>query len=415
MPMLTELDLDKLKSWKYKVIDESLLSRVLQPVWNYQVTFFPQNVHPNLISLAGFFCVLYAFVLTQRSDPSLTVAAIVVVLSTLYTFLDALDGKQARRINSSSPIGELFDHALDNLSMVLLLLSLFRLAECTDRFYILAGIFTMSIMFLSFHLDAFLSDDHILVFGTLTGQNEGMTWYNCFVLFPFWRSSKYFPTVVAPLSDFLIKYAPHALIYLTSMYFIIKFIACAKKWWRERAVVPFSEARQLQAVLAIVLTYGVRLVGVLASSDSSTLAYLCEGFVLSIPTTEIILCKMSDKAFSPIVVVLAMASVIDNSLALLCTAGYYSYLFYSLTVKLRIPFLRPKRRVYCCGVFDMCHRGHMLLFQRTAVFGDEVVVGVHNDEDVASYKRKPNVSHEERCATVSCCKFVSEVIPDAPL
>ena len=64
---------------------------------------------------------------------------------------------------------------------------------------------------------------------------------------------------------------------------------------------------------------------------------------------------------------------------------------------------------------DMCHRGHMVLFRRAASLGNELVVGVHNDEDVASYKRKPNVSHEERCDTVAVCKYVTEVIPNAPL
>jgi phosphatidylglycerophosphate synthase len=34
----------------------------------------------------------------------------------LYQSLDAIDGKQARRTNSSSPLGELFDHGCDSVS-----------------------------------------------------------------------------------------------------------------------------------------------------------------------------------------------------------------------------------------------------------------------------------------------------------
>ena len=34
----------------------------------------------------------------------------------MYQTLDAIDGKQARRTNSSSPLGELFDHGCDSLS-----------------------------------------------------------------------------------------------------------------------------------------------------------------------------------------------------------------------------------------------------------------------------------------------------------
>ena len=34
----------------------------------------------------------------------------------IYQSLDAIDGKQARRTNSNSPLGELFDHGCDALS-----------------------------------------------------------------------------------------------------------------------------------------------------------------------------------------------------------------------------------------------------------------------------------------------------------
>jgi len=35
----------------------------------------------------------------------------------IYQTLDAIDGKQARRIQCSSPLGELFDHGCDALSI----------------------------------------------------------------------------------------------------------------------------------------------------------------------------------------------------------------------------------------------------------------------------------------------------------
>ncbi|KAF7238972.1 Choline/ethanolaminephosphotransferase 1, partial [Varanus komodoensis] len=40
----------------------------------------------------------------------------------IYQSLDAIDGKQARRTNSSSPLGELFDHGCDSLSTVFVVL-----------------------------------------------------------------------------------------------------------------------------------------------------------------------------------------------------------------------------------------------------------------------------------------------------
>lgn len=41
-----------------------------------------------------------------------------------YTILDCLDGKQARRTGTSSPLGQLFDHGCDALSVNLLLASI---------------------------------------------------------------------------------------------------------------------------------------------------------------------------------------------------------------------------------------------------------------------------------------------------
>jgi len=38
----------------------------------------------------------------------------------LYQTLDAIDGKQARRTNTSSPMGELFDHGCDAVSTLFL-------------------------------------------------------------------------------------------------------------------------------------------------------------------------------------------------------------------------------------------------------------------------------------------------------
>lgn len=71
-------------------------------------------------------------------------------------------------------------------------------------------------------------------------------------------------------------------------------------------------------------------------------------------------------------------------------------------------------RIYCNGVFDLCHIGHIKQFEQASKFG-EVIVGVHSDVDVASYKRFPIQTTEERVETVKQMKWVSEVIPNAPL
>ena len=44
-----------------------------------------------------------------------------------------------------------------------------------------------------------------------------------------------------------------------------------------------------------------------------------------------------------------------------------------------------------------------------------IVVGVTADKYLENYKRKPCTSNSERCESVAGCRWVHEVIPDAPL
>lgn len=72
-------------------------------------------------------CVL--FVLFQGLAPSWVYVACGLAIP-IYFNLDCIDGKQARRTGSSSPLGQLFDHAVDGYSMHLLVSSIMTCAGC---------------------------------------------------------------------------------------------------------------------------------------------------------------------------------------------------------------------------------------------------------------------------------------------
>lgn len=65
-------------------------------------------------------------------------------------------------------------------------------------------------------------------------------------------------------------------------------------------------------------------------------------------------------------------------------------------------------------VGDLFHAGHVSLLQEARRHGDWLVVGVISDETASSYKRRPIMTLEERVAVVEACRYVDEVIPDAP-
>ncbi len=71
-------------------------------------------------------------------------------------------------------------------------------------------------------------------------------------------------------------------------------------------------------------------------------------------------------------------------------------------------------RVYVDMVGDLFHAGHVSLLQEARRHGDWLVVGVLSDDTAASYKRRPVMTLAERVAVIEACRYVDEVIEDAP-
>ncbi|PZC41921.1 MAG: ethanolamine-phosphate cytidylyltransferase/choline-phosphate cytidylyltransferase [Chloroflexi bacterium] len=71
-------------------------------------------------------------------------------------------------------------------------------------------------------------------------------------------------------------------------------------------------------------------------------------------------------------------------------------------------------RVYVDMVADLFHYGHANFLKQARQFGDHLLVGIHSDKVVEGYKRSPIMTMQERIDTVSSCRYVDEVIPDAP-
>ena len=112
---------EKLISYKYKGGDDSILCcYVIDPFCNFIVNYFPKWLAPNVITISGWFLNFFNFILTtyytgwKGSDyiPP-WVCYICSFFYTTYIILDYSDGKQARRLKASSPLGLLIDHGTD--------------------------------------------------------------------------------------------------------------------------------------------------------------------------------------------------------------------------------------------------------------------------------------------------------------
>jgi len=83
----------------------------------------PEWVAPNLLTFIGWlfivasYSVMLIYDYTFKKDiPSWTFLFAAACMF-IYSTLDAIDGKQARRTKSSSPLGQLFDHGCDSFSI----------------------------------------------------------------------------------------------------------------------------------------------------------------------------------------------------------------------------------------------------------------------------------------------------------
>ncbi|KAG5678445.1 hypothetical protein PVAND_008118 [Polypedilum vanderplanki] len=122
--ILSKTQLKKLSEHKYNCESNSVCDKLLQPWWCYLVSKTPLFVAPNLLTIIGLLVnIITSLLLLYHAPDAKAEAPRWCYLSCavglfVYQSLDAIDGKQARRTNTSSPLGELFDHGCDSISTV---------------------------------------------------------------------------------------------------------------------------------------------------------------------------------------------------------------------------------------------------------------------------------------------------------
>ncbi|TID16285.1 hypothetical protein CANINC_004187 [Pichia inconspicua] len=71
-------------------------------------------------------------------------------------------------------------------------------------------------------------------------------------------------------------------------------------------------------------------------------------------------------------------------------------------------------KIWIDGCFDFAHHGHAGAMMQARQQGDELYVGVHNDDDILINKGPPVMTLEERMIAVNGCRWCTEAVPDAP-
>ncbi|XP_063973009.1 choline/ethanolaminephosphotransferase 1 isoform X3 [Diachasmimorpha longicaudata] len=127
--ILSPTQLKKLSEHKYSCTNASLLDSYLQPWWEWLVSKVPLWLAPNLITVVGLIINIATTLILVYYSPDAKAEAprwacfLCALGLFIYQSLDSIDGKQARRTGTSSPLGELFDHGCDSVSTVFVALS----------------------------------------------------------------------------------------------------------------------------------------------------------------------------------------------------------------------------------------------------------------------------------------------------
>lgn len=107
---ITTTGMEKIKKHKYQSGKLSFMDRILSNQCEKLVNYIPKNLAPNTITIIGVFIQLQTSILFYFS-PSIfgEIPSFLFfhagICTFLYLIFDILDGKQARRIKKSSPLG----------------------------------------------------------------------------------------------------------------------------------------------------------------------------------------------------------------------------------------------------------------------------------------------------------------------
>ncbi|XP_023316399.1 cholinephosphotransferase 1 isoform X3 [Trichogramma pretiosum] len=127
--ILSSGQLKRLSEHKYSCSSASFLDSLLQPWWEWLTQKLPLWLAPNLITVLGLLVnvattlILVWYAPDAKTEPPRWACFLCALGLFIYQSLDAIDGKQARRTNTSTPLGELFDHGCDSISTVFVALS----------------------------------------------------------------------------------------------------------------------------------------------------------------------------------------------------------------------------------------------------------------------------------------------------
>ena len=441
-------DIEKDNVLAYKAIGDvwgtnTLIERMLYRVMKLIADTVPDTIAPNVLTLAGLVTLLHGAYISHKHSESFPVATAVMcaLLVAAYYIFDAIDGLHAVRIRNRSNIGLLLVSAVNSCAPVMLTVILCRtvlgITELSTIWYAIQGI---QLFFLAIHVREMHGTSRHLVAWFIPGPAALVP------LFPLLCLTKAaFYAISVDTSEWLLQlwwsWVAIVVGYVEKLPFcedvrqnVSQFDAHRESFVHDGFLTFYTmmliavvlgcfmsstkeSYRQTQSRLLICLTYRIvpafmLQLGLIAEVSISSI--LVDGFFLAVLMTDMTVSKFANRSLHPWIIIFCMISVLDFFIEFALFLFYFLSIFYDLCEHSKMPLFTVVRNVYVDGIYDLCHIGHMRMFEASARFGNALFVGVVNDEDATPYKRRPVMTASERAIEVGACKYVSKVIPNAP-
>lgn len=395
--MLSEIHIRNIENHKYTIIDESLSTILLKPTWNYLESFIPFFIAPNLITLFGLLSTIISSCIACKfhSTNKILTTFISLFFTIIYINLNAIDGIHARKTKNTSSICELLNYGCDSISTILLTIMFSKLLGINDNVLIWKFVIMSSIGYMIYHYNTYNS---VCKFGKYTGPFELILYFSLLSLL-----NLIFPNI----TELLVKQLENVIGINLCFLLIYSFFKTFDK------NIVKNHTMMTWLIKSLIIYCVFKYFKLTPEININQIFY--DGCAISFVTWEILL-NLIAKRDSGIITLFVLFTY--------CIDGFYGMLFSLLLVvsyvkeissKLNLNIFTQNINVYCCGVYDLCHYGHKKMFKEALNFGTRLIVGVHNDIEVKSYKRTPIMNMEERIREVSTSKYVWKVVPNALL
>jgi phosphatidylglycerophosphate synthase len=325
---LTKSEKETLSGCEYHVEDNSTMTRVLDPLFNFLVSLVPKNVAPNAITLMGFTCTLFSFYLTYNFFaiwPKL-IAFCFALFTFAYMCLDGIDGKQARRIHNSTSFGELLDHSCDSVGIVFMMLNLCYIVGIDNPLAQWYVVQIAQFVFLNSHIEAFR--DKVLRFGTFTGPGEPLCVFIGVAL-------------IRSIVEFQIDNLINCVNVSMCIYYIMLLYVIYE------TLTLYNYGTKLCLILTLAISYIQTFLINNGMIDINIMTIIGNGMILSVVTSDMIIAKMASRELHPMVPVFVMLSQINNYLSIGLVCLYYIIVFGEIATHMNIEIF---------NVFNKCEK-----------------------------------------------------------